>query len=402
MTVVAAILVAAGRGNRAGPGRPKQYRDLHGRPVLWHGLSALLAAPRVAHVVVVIHPDDRSAYDDAIALLDVAHAAKLEPPVDGGETRQASVRAGLEALAALPAPDIDVVLIHDAARPFASVELIDRAIDAAVTHGAALPTVAVADTIKRVDGDGRVLETYDRAQLHAAQTPQAFRFGAIAEAHRRAAGVAGTFTDDAAIAEWAGIPVFTFAGDLRNVKLTTPADFAHDGRPAPGLIGRTGFGYDVHAFGDGDHLIVGGVRIAHDRGVLAHSDGDVVLHALTDALLGTIADGDIGTHFPPSDPQWRGASSDRFLAYAAERIRARGGIIDHLDVTVVCERPRIGPHRDAMRERIAAIAGVRPGAVSIKATTSEGLGFTGRREGIAAQAAASVRLPATTDLDEEG
>ena len=263
------------------------------------------------------------------------------------------MRAGLEALRA-SAPEI--VLIHDAARPFLSDTLIDRAIAAARQHRAAVPGIPVADTVKTVDERGAITGTLNRSILRMVQTPQAFVFDLIADAHGRAAAAGREdFTDDAALAEWAGHRVTVFAGEATNVKLTTNDDFARaEALRAAALADvRTGSGFDVHAFGDGDHVMLGGLRIPHARGLSGHSDADVVLHALVDAILGALADGDIGSHFPPSDPQWRGASSDRFLAFACERVRARGGIIAHIDVTVVCEAPRIGPHRDAMRARIA-------------------------------------------------
>jgi 2-C-methyl-D-erythritol 4-phosphate cytidylyltransferase/2-C-methyl-D-erythritol 2,4-cyclodiphosphate synthase len=259
-----------------------------------------------------------------------------------------------------------------------------------------VPVMPVTDTVKTVDATGMVTGTLDRAQLRLVQTPQAFAFADLLDAHRRAR-TAGRddFTDDAALAEWAGLTVTTFEGETANVKLTTNDDFARAEALELAAAGdiRTGFGFDVHQFGDGDHVMLGGVRIPHQRGLSGHSDADVVLHALVDAILGALADGDIGVHFPPSDPQWRGASSDRFLAFAIERLRARGGRISHLDVTIVCEAPRIGPHRDAIRARVAEIAGVAPGRVGVKATTSEKMGFTGRGEGMAAFANATVRLP---------
>ena len=305
------------------------------------------------------------------------------------------MRSGLEALVDL-APDI--VLIHDAARPFAGPDLIDRAIQAAERWGSAVPGTPVTDTIKVIGERSQVMSTPDRSALRAVQTPQAFRFPLLLEAHRRAAAAnLPTFTDDGALVEWAGLPVHVFEGDPGNIKLTHSADFAEAERRMKGetmtYVTRLGTGFDVHAFGDGDHVWLGGVSVPHDRGVVAHSDGDVILHALTDAILGALADGDIGTHFPPSDPQWRGASSDRFLAHAVGLVRERGGIVDHLDATLLCERPKLGPHRDAMRRRIAEIAGLRLDQVSLKATTTEKLGFTGRSEGIAAQAAATIRLP---------
>jgi len=385
---VAVVVVAAGRGLRAGGGVPKQYRKLGGEPVIRPTLNAFLGHPHVGLVQPVIHGDDLDIFDAATAGL-----SRLAPPVCGGATRQASVRAGLEALAeASP----ELVLIHDAARPFLSAALIDRAIEAARTHGAAVPAIAIADTVKRVDAAAIIVETLDRGSLRVVQTPQAFGYGLIRDAHRRAAAAGRyDFTDDAALAEWAGHKVSVFEGESGNVKLTTGDDFARAEilRGAALSDIRTGNGFDVHAFAEGDHVMLGGVRIAHSRGVTGHSDADVALHALVDAVLGALAEGDIGEHFPPSDPQWRGASSDRFLAFACERVRARSGVIAHLDVTIVCEAPRIGPHRDAMRARVAAIAGIPSSRVAVKATTSEKLGFTGRGEGIVAMATATVRLP---------
>src|SRR5262245_23212213 len=396
MTEVVAIVVAAGRGTRAGDGPPKQYRPIAGRPLIWHSIAALVADSRVNLTQVVIHPDDKAPYRDAISALDPA--SRLLPPIPGGASRQASVHAGLEALAARSLAGETVVLVHDAARPFVGRDLLGRAIAAGRRHGAAVPGIAVTDTIKQVDDTGRVEATPERAQLRAIQTPQAFRFALLLAAHRKAAAAGlDAFTDDGALAEWTGLPVHVFPGDAGNLKVTQAVDFQEAerrlGAQRP-MISRVGTGYDVHAFTTCDHIWLGGLRIPHDKGVVAHSDGDVVLHALTDAVLGALAEGDIGTHFPPSDAQWKNVSSDRFLAHAVARVVARGGRIDHLDATVVCESPRVGPHREAMRQRIAAIAGVSLAAVSIKATTSEGLGFTGRREGIAAQATATLRLPA--------
>ncbi len=386
---VAAVVVAAGRGLRAGGELPKQYRTIAGEPAIRRTLSLLANHAEVDAVQAVIHPDDADFFADA------ARGLELLPPVHGGATRQASVLAGLEALAAA-APEI--VLVHDAARPFASGALVSRAIAAASRTGAAIPGVAVTDTVKAVDAEEIVTETVDRSRLRLVQTPQAFAFPVLLAAHRRAAANGlDSFTDDAALAEWAGLRVSVFEGERGNVKLTTADDFRRAESEEMMALGdvRTGTGFDVHAFCEGDHVTIGGVRIAHRQGLLGHSDADVALHALTDAVLGALADGDIGVHFPPSDPQWRGAASDRFLAFAAERVAARRGMIAHLDVTIVCESPRIGPHRDAMRARIAAIAGVELDRVGVKATTSEKLGFTGRGEGIAAMATATVRLPWT-------
>jgi 2-C-methyl-D-erythritol 4-phosphate cytidylyltransferase/2-C-methyl-D-erythritol 2,4-cyclodiphosphate synthase len=393
----AAILVAAGRGLRAGSGGPKQYRSIGGQTVIYRAMEPFCRHPQVFAVQPVLHPDDTAIFNEAVSAL--RHA----PPARGGTTRQASVHAGLEALAA---EKPEVVLIHDAARPFVSAALISRAIEAASRTGAAVPAISVADTIKLIDAEGNVEATPDRARLRIAQTPQVFRFDAILDAHRRAVREGRSdFTDDAALAEWAGLTVATFEGDPANMKLTTPEDFIREEARLAAMLGdvRTGIGYDVHAFGDGDHLMLCGVRVPHSRGFLAHSDGDVGLHALVDAILGALADGDIGSHFPPSDVKWKGAASDKFLNYALGRVSARGGRIAHLDVTMVCERPKIGPLRDAMRARIAEITGLPPSRVAVKATTSERLGFTGREEGIAAIASATIRLPwDVKGLDDRG
>lgn len=392
---VAAVIVAAGRGHRAGRLLPKQYVPICGRSVLARTLDVFLANSEIAYVQAVIHAADADAYANVIRELPPAGVARLRPAVHGGETRQASVLHGLEALTVAGQPDI--VLVHDAARPFVTYALIATAIASARRHGAATAAIPVTDTIQTVDEAGTVADTLPRDRLRAIQTPQSFSFERLVAAHgaATAAGMDG-FGDDGALAAWAGMAVTMFPGDPANVKLTHPSDFEAAERRIQGsqtLITRLGTGFDVHAFGPGDHIWLGGLRIAHGRGVEAHSDGDVVLHALTDAVLGALADGDIGTHFPPSDPQWRAASSDRFLAFAVDRLREAGGILDHLDATVLCEAPRVGPHREAMRARIAEIAGIGIGQVSIKATTTEQLGFVGRREGIAAQAAATVRVP---------
>jgi len=387
---VAALLVAAGRGLRAGSDGPKQYRLLAGRPMLGLALEPFLALPAISRITVVIGEGDEMRYADATASIA---DARLHAPTPGGQTRQDSVRLGLEALAASGFDGI--VLVHDAARPFASMGLVTAAARSVGPNSvAAIPVLPVTDTIKRIDATGAIAETPPRDRLVSVQTPQAFRFAALLAAHRAAVAAGQTgFTDDAALMEWAGHPVTTFPGEPANLKLTYPEDFARAGAAVAPLTVRVGTGYDVHAFTEGDHVWLGGVRIAHDRGVLAHSDGDVALHALTDALLGAVAEGDIGTHFPPSDPQWKGASSDRFLSFAAERVRQRGGRIDFLDLTIVCEAPKIGPHREAIRQVIAGAAGIRIDQVAIKATTSERMGFTGRKEGLAALATATIRLP---------
>lgn len=383
----AVVLVAAGRGLRAGAGGPKQYRTIGGVPVIHRAMEVFSRHPDVSAVQPVVNPDDSAMFTAAVAGL------KHEAPVNGGATRQASVLAGLETLAK---HEPDIVLIHDAARPFVSAGVISRAIAAASRTGAAIPVVPVTDTIKLTGASGDVEDTPDRARLRIAQTPQSFRFDVILEAHRRAAKDGRSdFTDDAAIAEWAGLTVATFEGDVANMKLTTPEDFVREEARLASLLGdiRTGTGYDVHAFGEGDHVMLCGVRVPHSKGFLAHSDGDVGLHALVDAILGALADGDIGSHFPPTDAKWKGASSDQFLKYAIERVMQRGGRIANLEVTMICERPKIGPLRDTMRARIAEISGVDISRVAVKATTSERLGFTGREEGIAATASATIRLP---------
>jgi len=388
------LVVAAGRGSRAGAGGPKQYRELGGKQVLTRTLEALLRAAPDARALTVIHADDRDLYDAAIAPLAEEVRAKLLAPTIGGATRQESVCNGLDTLAGLCGPD-DLVLIHDAARPFVSPALIARAQDAA-RKGAGIPGLAVTDTIKQIAQDARIVATPERATLRAVQTPQAFRFGLIHKAHLAARkDGAVELTDDAAVAEWAGHCVFIFPGEAENGKLTTMEDFVRAEmkllQDLPDI--RTGMGFDVHALGEGDHVWLGGVKIAHSQALIGHSDADVLLHAITDAVLGAIADGDIGSHFPPSNEKWRGASSDRFLAHAVALVAARGGRIAHIDATLICERPKIGPHREAIRARIAEIMDLAVDRVAVKATTSEQLGFTGRQEGIAAQAIATVRLP---------
>ncbi len=387
MAGVAVVLVAAGRGSRAGGDLPKQFRPIGGKPMIRQSLVMLSEHPEVDIVQPVIHPEDAEIFRASVVALE------LLPPVFGGSTRQCSVRAGLEALTARKP---DIVLIHDAARPFASPALVSRAIAAAARSGAAIPALPVTDTVKTVDAAGLVDQTLDRTQLRLVQTPQSFAFPALLEAHRRAAAAGREdFTDDAALAEWAGLKVSVFAGEPGNIKITEEGDFARAEVMAFTALGdvRTGTGIDVHAFGPGDHVTLGGVSIPHGQALTGHSDADVVLHALTDAILGALAEGDIGVHFPPSDPQWRGASSDRFVAFALARLAARGGRIGHIDINIVCEAPRIGPHRDAMRANIARLAAIDAARVAVKATTSEKLGFTGRGEGIVAYATVTVRLP---------
>lgn len=373
-----ALIVAAGRGERAGGGIPKQYRALGTKAVLAWSVDAFLAHPAIDEVRVVISAGQEAAYREAIA------GRELRPPIIGGEARRDSVRAGLEAVNA------DRVLIHDAARPFLSAAVINRLLAALDEAAGAVPVLPVTDTIAR---SGEALgDTVPREELVRVQTPQAFRYPDILAAHR-AWPSDQEATDDAQIARAAGMTIATVEGDPALEKLTRPEDFAMaESRLSQSLVSRTGIGFDVHAFAPGDKLWLGGIEIPYERTLAGHSDADVALHALTDALLGTIGDGDIGSHFPPSDPQWRGAASHLFLEHARDRIAARGGIIDHVDLTIICEAPRIGPYREVMRTRIAGLLRLAEARVSIKATTTERLGFTGRKEGIAAQAIATVRL----------
>ncbi len=389
---VAAIVVAAGRGLRAGGGTPKQFRALAGRPMLARTLDALGTHPAIGDIVVVVHPDDRPALRAATegfaaARLHVAH---------GGDTRAASVRAGL---AALPAR-IDTVLIHDAARPLVTAALVDRVLGALATTDGAAPALPVTDALWR-GAEGRVAGTADRDGLWRAQTPQGFRRTAIEAAHAACAAMDPAPADDVAVARAHGLDVAIVEGDDDNIKVTLPADFDRAARLIRAREAamthadtispvRTGTGFDVHRFTDGDAVILCGVRVPHDRALLGHSDADVGMHALTDAIYGALADGDIGQHFPPSDPQWKGAASDVFLRHAVARAAERGYAIGNVDVTLICERPKIGPHAAAMRAALAAIMDCPADAVGVKATTSEGLGFPGRGEGIAAMASATL------------
>ena len=386
----AVVIVAAGRGERAGSAvsGPKQYRLIGGEPVIRHTIRAFADHPGVGRIIVAIHADDRDLFAAAAHGFDARIVA-----VVGGATRQESTRLALEALAS---DSPETVLIHDAVRPFISSELIGRVIDGARNGHGALAATPVADTIKRKSATG--LETIDRSTLHAAQTPQGFPFEQIRAAQEKAkASGRSDFTDDAAIAEWAGMRVDIVPGSPDNVKLTFPEDLVlaeqRLTRAASYPDVRTGNGYDVHSFEPGNHVWLCGVRIPHDQKLSGHSDADVGLHALTDALLATCGAGDIGTHFPPSDPQWRGAASSIFVEYAAKIVRQRGGRIANADVTLICEAPKIGPHRDAMTAAIAGMLAISADRVSIKATTNEKLGFVGRKEGIAAIATASVVFP---------
>ena len=383
MSGVAVLVVAAGKGERAGGAVPKQYAPLLGKPILRWTLEAFARHPRVTSIQVAIGPGQEQLYAAAVEGLD------LLPPIVGGATRQESVHRGLEALAnAAP----DMVLIQDAARPLVSDRVIDGVI-AALESGAdgAVPLLAVADTLKRHD-NGK-WTTVPREGLHRAQTPQGFRFAKILRAHRHYA--TQDVTDDMALAELAGLHNAAVAGEDGNMKVTTPEDFALAEAHLRARLGesRTGMGYDVHRFAPGDHVWLCGIKVPHDHALEGHSDADAGLHALTDAILGAIGEGDIGQHFPPSDERWRGAPSWKFLDHAASLVRNKGGAITHCDVTIICERPKVGPHREAMRARIAQILKLDISRVSVKATTTEGLGFEGRREGLAAQAVATVRLP---------
>jgi 2-C-methyl-D-erythritol 4-phosphate cytidylyltransferase / 2-C-methyl-D-erythritol 2,4-cyclodiphosphate synthase len=390
-----ALIVAAGRGERmvseTGDKTPKQYRTIGGAPVLRWTLAAFLSHPGITRVVTVINPSHRELYEEAVAGLE----GRLTW-VAGGATRQNSVRAGLRALDVVSSRQ---VLIHDAVRPFASEKLINGVMRELENAKAVLPVMPPVETLKRV-ANGVVTETLERVGLVAAQTPQGFHLTDILDAHNRAAETGRhEFSDDAAVAEWAGLSVRVMQGEAGNMKITTAEDLAAADRrltmeqiSASGDV-RTGHGFDVHTVGPGDHMMLCGVRVDANQGLSGHSDADVGLHAITDAILGAIGEGDIGQHFPAADPQWKGASSGHFLAFAAKRVAARGGSVAHVDVTLVCETPRISPYRSAMRESVARILGIEKGRVSVKATTTEGLGFTGRGEGIAAQATATIRLP---------
>lgn len=380
--MIAALIVAAGRGTRAGPGGPKQYRQISGRYVLHRSMIAFANHPHISHIQAVIHEADSAAY--ALAADGIE---RLLPPVTGGASRQESVLAGLRALAPFKP---DRVLIHDGARPLVDSETISRVIEALDIHVGAAAGMAVTDTIRHVDGL-MAGEIVPRETLWRAQTPQGFRFDAILAAHEKAAG--SDFTDDVAVAQAAGLQVMMVRGCENNIKITNAEDILQAER----LLGamndtRTGSGFDVHRFGPGDHIMLCGLRVPHDHGLIGHSDADAGLHALTDAILGAIGAGDIGQHFPPGDAKWRGASSDIFLAHAATLAADVGARIMHVDVTVICERPKVGPHRGAMRQRIADILRMDVSRVSVKATTTEGLGFTGRGEGLAAQALATLQF----------
>ena len=382
MTHCVALIVSAGRGRRIGGDVPKQYRELAGVPILRRTLNAVLNHPSVDAARVVIHPDDEDLYHTATVGLDIL------PPVFGGAERQDSVRLGLESLADL-SPKL--VLIHDSARPFADPTVFDRVIDAISITNGVIPAVPVADTLKRAEKN-RITDTVDRADLWRAQTPQGFPFAKILAAHRSAKGQ--TLTDDAMVAEAAGLAVNIVPGAEANVKITTEEDLMRAEQSLGTTSGETriGIGYDVHKFTNGDHVTICGVDIPHSHSLEGHSDADVGLHAMTDAILGAVGAGDIGTYFPPNDPQWKGAASDIFLRHAVEKVRDMGGALQNLDITIICEAPKIVPNREAMTKRVAEITGLSSDRINIKGKTTEKLGFTGRREGIAAEAVASVRL----------
>ncbi|MDH4746716.1 bifunctional 2-C-methyl-D-erythritol 4-phosphate cytidylyltransferase/2-C-methyl-D-erythritol 2,4-cyclodiphosphate synthase [Sphingomonas sp. CBMAI 2297] len=370
-----AIIVAAGQGTRAGGTMPKQFAPLAGKPMLEHGFDALTSHPAVDDVYVVIGPGQEEALRAALGEV---------PFAIGGATRRESVANGLAALG-----QADRVLIHDAARPFLPHAVIDRLLAALETHDGAIPGLPVADTLVTATG-----VSVPRDGLVRVQTPQAFRYAAIVQAHAAWPADAEA-TDDAQMLRALGMDVAVVEGSTMLEKITHPADFAAaEARHGAAMRVRTATGYDVHRFAEGEELWLGGVRVPHARGLSGHSDADVALHAITDALLGTIGAGDIGMHFPPSDPRWRGAASARFLEHAAALVAAEGGVVDFIDLTLICEAPKIGPHREAIRASIAGILGLPVSAVSVKATTTERLGFTGRGEGMAAQAIATVRVPA--------
>ncbi len=389
--LIGIVIVAAGRGERAGSAEegPKQYRPIGGKPVLSHTLQQFVTWPRSGPIVVVIHPDDRSLYDDATAGL---HDPQRIIVTFGGATRQQSVLAGLQALSETSATH---VMIHDAARPFIDHGVLDR-VATVLDRGvpAVLPVIPVTDTLKRGGDDGLVRETVSRAGLYAAQTPQSFRFTDILDAHAKAAASGRhDFTDDASIAEWAGLPVTLAEGSVDNIKLTVKRDMAMADEKLSRFVVpdvRTGNGYDVHQLEPGDGVTLCGVFIPHHLKLSGHSDADVALHALTDALLATCGAGDIGDHFPPTDMQWRGAASTIFLEHAAKLVRERGGVITNADVSLIAEAPKIAPHRDQMRKNIADTLGITIDRCSVKATTNEKMGFVGRNEGIAAIATATV------------
>ena len=388
MTKNVVVIVAAGRGERLGiEAGPKQYRMLGKNTVLQNTIACFSNHPDIDAIQVVIHGDDKNLYETSIVPNE-----KLLPPVVGGASRQESCKAGVDAVVE---HGFEKVLIHDAARPFVAASTITNVLNAIESGVGTLPANQIADTVKHADEKGMVLKTIPRNDLYLAQTPQGFLLSEIHQAHAKAALTnPNGFTDDAAVAEHAGIKVRLVEGNTDNFKITTKSDLrqAKEKQSMSAVIPdvRTGSGYDVHTLGPGDKVILCGLEIPHTQSLQGHSDADVGLHSLTDALLGTIGAGDIGSHFPPSDPQWKGASSDRFIEHAVKLVREAGGVITNMDVTIICEAPKIGPHRDIMREKISQISGVELERVSVKATTNEKIGFIGREEGIAALATASV------------
>ncbi len=372
---IAALIVAAGRGRRAGGPVPKQWQSLLGKPVARWTLERFAA---IAELIMVIHPDDRKFAENLCDGLDVTL-------VDGADERAGSVRAGLQALAIAPP---DIVLIHDVARPCISIQCIQTVIDTLADHAGAAPALPVTDALWTGE-NGKVTGPQDRTGLYRAQTPQGFRYADIMQAHR---DFSGNAADDVEVARAAGLDVAIVPGEERNLKITVPADFHRAAQilKEDKMDIRLGNGYDVHAFESGDHVILCGVEIPHDKALKGHSDADVAMHAVTDALYGAMAEGDIGRHFPPSDPQWKGAASEIFLKHAVDLAQSKGYAISNIDVTIICEKPKVGPHAPAMTARMAEIMGLREDRISIKATTSERLGFTGREEGIASIATATL------------
>ncbi|MDA0229880.1 MAG: bifunctional 2-C-methyl-D-erythritol 4-phosphate cytidylyltransferase/2-C-methyl-D-erythritol 2,4-cyclodiphosphate synthase [Proteobacteria bacterium] len=400
-----ALIVAAGRGHRVGGPLPKQYRELAGHPVLFHTIRAFTNHAAIDAVCTVIHPDDEQLYRAAVSGLDSGYDGKLLTPVHGGETRQDSVRLGLESLAQ---DTPRAVLIHDGARPLIDGALITRTIGALEENIGAIAALPISDSIKRATADSNLIDQdVARAGLWRAQTPQSFRFEEILAAHRAAEG--RNATDDAAVAEMYGLGIVLVEGREENIKITTESDMARaelilQNEPAadaqPKRV-KVGIGYDVHRFAeDGDHLMLCGVPVPFERGVMSHSDGDVALHALVDAILGALGEGDIGVHFPPSEEKWRDAKSEVFVVHALDLLAARRGTLDHVDITLICERPKLKDHRAAMQAHLASLLSLPHSSVNLKATTTEKLGFTGREEGIAAQAVVTLRIPATGNLDD--
>ncbi len=389
----AAIVLAAGSGSRAGGVVPKQFQPLGGRPVLAWSIEAFRGSDLIDHIVVVVASGAEAGVRELLG--DLATRMTF---VDGDETRRGSVFNALQALAGLEHGPPDFVLVHDSARPGVTSIVIERIVRSlAQGSDGAIPVLPVVDTLVREDGE-QAEDVVDRAALRRVQTPQGFSFARLMQAHIDWQGN-GEPTDDAQMVRSVGGSVVMVEGESALEKITLPGDHERLERslaPAPHFVTRTGLGFDVHRLEAGEALWLNGVNIPHTQGLSGHSDADVALHAIVDAILGALAEGDIGSHFPPSDPEWRGASSDQFLVFAVDRVHARGGILDHMDVTIICEAPKIGPHRDAMRERLAEITGLRSEAISVKATTTERLGLTGRGEGIAAQAVVSLRLPLST------